>query len=173
MSEQIIFYILAAIIVVFSMMTVTTRSILRAATYLLFVLIATSGLYFLIAYNFMAAVQLTVYAGGIVVLIVFSILLTARLHDKMDAPSTTRSLAAGILTSLGAILTIYQITNYKFTAVPTDNPQDTVKEIGTALLSYGEGGFVLPFEVISVLLLAAMVGAIVIAKRPAAKTKLD
>ena len=68
-----IFYILAAIILIFSVLSVTSRKILRAATYLLFVLIATGGLYFLLQVNFLAAVQLMVYAGGITVLIIFSI----------------------------------------------------------------------------------------------------
>lgn len=74
----IVFSVLALIIVVFSILTVTSRRILRAATYLLFVLFATAGLYFQLDYQFLGAVQLTIYAGGIIVLYVFSILLTQR-----------------------------------------------------------------------------------------------
>ncbi|MCF6359581.1 MAG: NADH-quinone oxidoreductase subunit J, partial [Cyclobacteriaceae bacterium] len=83
--EKIIFYILALAIVLFSVMTVTSRNILRAAIYLLFVLMATAGLYFMLNYNFLAAVQLTVYSGGVVVLIVFAVLLTARMDHKLEA----------------------------------------------------------------------------------------
>ena len=72
----VMFYVFSAIILIFSLLTITSRRILRAAVYLLFVLIATAGIYFLLEYQFMAAVQLTLYAGGIVVLIIFSILLT-------------------------------------------------------------------------------------------------
>ena len=74
-ATQIMFVLFSAMIVVFSIMTVTSRKILRAAVYLLFVLVSTAGLYFMLNYQFLAAVQLTLYAGGIVVLIIFSILL--------------------------------------------------------------------------------------------------
>ena len=76
-ANQVIFGLLALVIVVCSILTVTTRRILRAATYLLFVLFATAGIYFQLDYTFLGAVQLAVYAGGIVVLFVFSILLTS------------------------------------------------------------------------------------------------
>ena len=70
--QQAGFAFLAAVIVVFSVMTVTTKRILRAATYLLFVLFATAGIYFQLNYSFLGAVQLLIYAGGVVVLYVFS-----------------------------------------------------------------------------------------------------
>ena len=71
------FVILATFIVLSSLATVLTKSIIRAATYLLFVLLGTAGLYFLMGYTFLGAVQIMVYAGGIIVLYVFSILLTS------------------------------------------------------------------------------------------------
>lgn len=72
-----VFIFLSTVIIVCSIMTVTTRRILRSATYLLFVLFATAGIYFQLNYSFLGAVQLTIYAGGIIVLYVFSILLTS------------------------------------------------------------------------------------------------
>ena len=75
--ETIVFYFLAAFISVFSILTVTTRRMVRSATYLLFVLFGTAGIYFLLGYTFLGSVQIMVYAGGIVVLYVFSILLTS------------------------------------------------------------------------------------------------
>ena len=77
-GPKIIFYILAASIVLFSILSVTSRRILRAAIFLLFVLVAMAGLYYMMNFQFLAAVQLILYAGGIVVLIIFSILLTFR-----------------------------------------------------------------------------------------------
>ena len=74
--QQTVFYVVAILMSVFSVMTVTTGSILRSATYLLFVLFGTAAIYFILGYTFLGAVQLMVYAGGIVVLYVFSILLT-------------------------------------------------------------------------------------------------
>ncbi len=81
------FYLLSATILVFSLLTITSGRILRAAVYLLFVLIGTAGLYFLLQYQFLAAVQLAIYAGGIVVLIIFSILLTSHISHKFRRPS--------------------------------------------------------------------------------------
>ena len=68
-TNQLMFILFALMIIVFSILTVTTRKILRAATFLLFVLVSTSGIYFMLNYQFLAAIQLTLYAGGIVVLI--------------------------------------------------------------------------------------------------------
>ena len=82
--QQAGFAFLAAVILVFSVLTVTTKRILRAATYLLFVLFATAGIYFQLNYSFLGAVQLLVYAGGITVLYVFSILLTSSQGDKAE-----------------------------------------------------------------------------------------
>jgi len=163
--EKVIFYILAAIILVFSVLTVTSRKILRAAVYLLFVLIATAGFYFLLNYNFLGAVQLTVYSGGIVVLIVFAVLLTAHMEHKLEPVKPFNAIVAGLVALLGAAATIYAIGTYQFKPSTTVEAPYDIEVIGTKLLSYGENGYVLPFEVISVLLLAAMVAAIIIAKK--------
>ena len=72
----ILYFIVAIAIIVFSVLTVTTRKILRSATYLLFVLFATAIIYFQMDYQFLGAVQIAVYAGGIMVLFVFAIMLT-------------------------------------------------------------------------------------------------
>ena len=78
----VMYFIIAIAIIVFSVLTVTSRRILRTATYLLFVLFATAGIYFQLGYEFLGAVQIAVYAGGIMVLFVFAILLTHKPGDK-------------------------------------------------------------------------------------------
>jgi len=83
-SHELMFYIFSGMILVFSVLTVTSQRILRAAFYLLVVLISTAGIYFMLNYQFLAAVQLTLYAGGIVVLIIFSILLTSHISQKFE-----------------------------------------------------------------------------------------
>ena len=75
-GSTIIFYLLAALTLVCGVLSVTTRQIFRAAIYLLFSLIGIAGIYFWLQYEFIAAVQIVVYAGGIAVLIIFSIFLT-------------------------------------------------------------------------------------------------
>ena len=113
--EIVVFYILAAVIVVFSVLTVTTQRILRSATYLLFVLFGTAGIYFQLNYSFLGAVQLTIYAGGIIVLYVFSILLTSPDGDKIATKLPKSKLFAGLVASLaGAVLCIFITLNHTF-----------------------------------------------------------
>ena len=91
--ETIVFYFLAAFITVFSILTVTTKRMVRSATYLLFVLFGTAGIYFLLGYTFLGSVQIMVYAGGIVVLYVFSILLTSGEGDMAGKLKRSKFLA--------------------------------------------------------------------------------
>lgn len=159
------FYLLSGIILTFSVLSVTTRRILRAAVYLLFVLVATSGLYFLLKYQFMAAVQLTLYAGGIVVLIIFSILLTHHISHRFNRPALLNLLMGIGVAVGGSALVLETLLSHPFKASgATELPVD-MTEIGNQLLSTGKNGYVLPFELISILLLAAMIAAIIVAKK--------
>ncbi len=171
--SAIIFYILAATIIIFSILTVTSRRILRAAVYLLFVLVATAGIYFLLNYQFMAAIQLTLYSGGIVVLIIFSILLTSEVGDKFERPPLWKILAGASSFIIGTGLTLWVLLSYAFKVSQQQALNVNMKQIGNDLLSLKKGGFVLPFEVISILLLAVMVTAIIIAKKVEDNTKSD
>ncbi len=168
-ANQIMFIIFSAMIIVFSILTVTSRRILRAAIFLLFVLVSTSGLYFMLSYQFMAAVQLTLYAGGIVVLIIFSILLTSHISQKFESSGWKKNIFSALAALAGAILAIITILDFNFSATSEAAKEVNMKLIGKSLLSVDTDGYVLPFEVISVLLLAAMVAAIVIAKKGAPK----
>jgi NADH-quinone oxidoreductase subunit J len=166
------FILFSAMIVVFSILTVTTRRILRAAAFLLMVLVSTSGLYFMLNYQFMAAVQLTLYAGGIVVLIIFSILLTSHISQKFEPVELKKSIFSALAAIAGSILCILTILDYSFSATSEAAQEVNMKLIGKSLLSVDYDGYVLPFEVISILLLAAMIAAIVVAKKGGpAKTK--
>ena len=129
----------------------------------MFVLIGISGIYFLVDYSFLAAVQLAVYAGGVIVLIIFSVLLVHHIELRLDVTSFKQRIIAGVLSLFGVVLTLYAILTHQFTPVENYNTIE-VEEIGRGMLSYQDGGFILPFEVISVLLLAAMIGGIIIAK---------
>ena len=161
--ERIIFYILALIMIVFSIVAVSSRNMLRSVVYLLFVLIGVAGIYFLIDFNFLAAIQLTVYAGGIVVLIIFSVLLIHHIEMELEVVKTFKKIITALvcLAGLGVFLTT--IYTHQFNVVENSNTT-TINQIGKGFLSYEAGGYILPFEVISVLLLAAMIGAIIIAK---------
>jgi NADH-quinone oxidoreductase subunit J len=164
-NNQFMFLLFSAVIIVFSLLTVTSRRILRAATFLLFVLVSTSGLYFLLRFNFLAAIQLTLYAGGIVVLIIFSILLTSQINDKLAIPPVTKRIYAAIAAIAGTVICSLTILQTGFVQKSFDPASVHIKTIGESLLSTGKYGYSLPFEVISILLLAAMMGSIILAKK--------
>jgi len=116
-------------------------------------------------YQFLAAVQLTLYAGGIVVLIIFSILLTSHINERMEGIEWKKAIFSAIAVVLGIVLCSTTILQFKFNASTIATKEVNMDKIGRDLLGYGQGGYALPFEVISILLLAAMVGAIVVAKK--------
>jgi len=171
MNSDILFFLLSGMILIFSVLTVTTRLILRSAVYLLFVLISTAGLYFMLNYNFLAAVQLTVYAGGIVVLIIFSILLTSHISERAKVANRFQGLMSALAVVAGATLTLITIISYSFPAKSLIVAPSDVKSIGRALVSYNENGYALPFEVVSILLLASMIGAIIVARKESTSGK--
>ena len=162
--KDVIFYLLAALTLVSGLLAVTSRQIFRSAIYLLFSMIGVAGLYFWMRMEFIAAVQIVVYVGGIVVLIIFSIFLTHQVGSDLPEPTYRRTLFGG-LASLFAFILFWSVIkrNEFYGELPLG--ELSVNRIGTAMLNYREGGFVLPFEVVSILLLAAMIGCIVIAMR--------
>jgi len=161
--EKIVFYILSVIMIVGAIASVTSRQMLRSVIYLLFVLIGIAGIYFLIDYNFLAAVQLTVYAGGIIVLIIFSVLLVHHIEMELEVAKKSKQLVTALICLIGLSIFLYTIYSNDFKVVE-NTKTTTVSDIGMGLLNYEAGGFILPFEVISILLLAAIIGAIIIGK---------
>jgi NADH-quinone oxidoreductase subunit J len=167
-SSAIIFYIISAFILGAGILAMTTRKIFRSAIWLLFSLIGVAGLYFWLQVEFIAAVQIIVYVGGIVVLIIFSIFLTQQSGNEMPKQSLKRTISSALAVLFGFGLTFLQIWKYNFQ--PSAKSFNwTISKIGEQMLSTTSGGYSLPFEVVSMLLLAAMIGCIVIAiKTPAA-----
>lgn len=161
--ERILFYLIAVIMIIFAIKAVSSRKMLRAVIYLLFVLMGAAGIYFIVDYTFMAAIQLAVYAGGVIVLIIFSVLLVHHIELRLEVSKMSQRVMSGLLSLGGFLVTLYAIFTYEFNVVENYNSVE-VSEIGHGMLSYKEGGFILPFEVISVLLVAVMIGAIIIAK---------
>jgi len=150
----IVYTIITLAIVVCSVLAVTTRKILRAATY------------FKLDYELLGAVQIAVYAGGIVVLFVFSILLTSQPGDN-SAKLASKKRALGFIGALSMLLvagySLVSRASFLTATASGDNP--VMKEIGTALMGTGHGEYLLPFEAISVLLLACIIGGVVIARK--------
>ena len=160
------YFIVALSMIVFSVMAVTTRKILRAATYLLFTLFAAAVVYFMLDYEFLGAVQIAVYAGGIVVLFVFAILLTSRPGDNSER-LTSKSRVLGAIASVATLVVAgYALVSRSvaFASKPDMEAPD-MQSVGTALLGSGAGQYLLPFEAVSVLLLACIIGGVVIARK--------
>ena len=170
-TETIVFIILAAIIAIFSILSVTTKRIIRAATYLLFVLFGTAGLYFLLGYTFLGAVQIMVYAGGVVVLYVFAIILTGKTATTTQKQLCIRKRCAALIATLiGTGLLMFTFASRQFKSIALDNTVTNesaapIKELGQRLLSSGQDGYLLPFEAVSVLLLACIIGGLIIARK--------
>lgn len=162
-ASSIIFYILSAMIIGGGLLAVTATKIFRAAIFLLFSLIGVAGMYFWLHLEFIAAVQIVVYVGGIVVLIIFSIFLTHESGANMKKPNTLRAVFSGLATAFAFGLVYIQINRHPF--IPgTEAAVDTTPiNIGRQMLSTTQFGYMLPFEVVSMLLLASMIGCIVIA----------
>jgi NADH-quinone oxidoreductase subunit J len=163
-ASAIIFYLLSAFLLGTGILSVTSAKIFRAAIWLLFSLMGVAGLYFWLDANFIAAVQIAVYVGGIVVLIIFSIFLTQQSGSGMPKPPLVRNIFSLLAVLLGFALTYLLIHQYGFRAGNRKFDM-SVSRIGTQLLGTDEKGYALPFEVVSILLLSAMIGCIVIAMK--------
>ncbi len=164
--ELIIFIILALFITASSILAVTTKRILRAATYLLFVLFGTAGIYFLLNYSFLGAIQLLIYAGGVTVLYVFAVLLTTTDGDDHAENLRGYKFAFGLIAALaGLCICLFITLEHKFMPNNFEHGEIAVKEIGHALMNSAKYGYVLPFEIMSLLLLACIVGGLMIARK--------
>jgi NADH-quinone oxidoreductase subunit J len=164
-ANQIIFYLLSAFILGAGLLAVITRKIFRSAIWLLFSLIGIAGLFFWMQMEFIAAVQIVVYVGGIVVLIIFSIFLTQQSGKEMQKPIRNRAIFSAFAGIFGFTFIYRLISQHVFNASTNTSIQPSVANIGTQMLNTTEYGYILPFEVVSILLLAAMVGCIVIAMK--------
>lgn len=162
-GSTIIFFMLAALTLISALLAVTTRQIFRAAIFLLFSLIGVAGLYFWLQYEFIAAVQIVVYVGGITVLIIFSIFLTQQAGEKMPKQQIGRQVFSALAAFCGFALIMLQLYKHSFTATTVTVLEPTVVNIGNGMLGVEQGGYALPFEIVSILLLAALIGCIVIA----------
>lgn len=156
-----LFYLCAAIIAVSALGVVISRNIVRTALALLFTLLGVAGLYLVLNAEFLAAVQLVVYAGGTLILIVFGVMLTSMSSYRTYSPRRLEVIVGISIGLLFLAALVSAIHNAGFLpVVPADSVRYPVDELGRALL----GDFLVPFELISVLLLVVMIGAAYLAK---------
>ncbi len=158
-AEQIIFYIATGFILVSALMVVTTRNLIHAALWLVATLFGVAVVYATLDASFLAVVQVVVYIGAIAIMFVFAVMLTKRnLLDHVPQTNANWPWAAGIAALVGAglLYTASQLTT--FGAQRPALSGDSLMNLGKALVS--PDAFVLPFEAASILLLAALVGAV-------------
>ncbi|HUR18811.1 MAG TPA: NADH-quinone oxidoreductase subunit J [Acidimicrobiales bacterium] len=161
-AQNVIFGIIAAAMGLAAIRVVTTKNIVHAALYLVVVLAGVAAIYILLAAEFTAVVQILVYVGAILVLFLFGIMLTrAPIGRTSDLDNDQRWLALVVSMLLLGVLAGVLTDAYDDVKLPADAAVQRSGEVGSSIFQV----YVIPFEVISVLLLAALVGAVVIARR--------
>lgn len=164
-------WVLIALVLIPALFVVAGRNLVRGVLWLGVVLLATAGAYVLLDAPFVAAVQVLLYAGGVVILLIFGVMLTRR-HEGLTAQALRGSPFRGILVAAPMFGTLVYATWISRDAlpsrpVPPGAGEIAIAEVGRAIVT----DYVLAFEVLSVLLLAAMIGAIVIARKRDAGTE--
>lgn len=157
---ELSFYIMAGSACIFAFLTVFSRNIFHSAMWLSMALLGVAGIYFFLDANFLGVIQVLVYIGGIITLFVFAIKLTANIESKSVRQVNEQVLASSICAVILFVFLLKAIHAAPWKALLPQARSLSLPEIGKALLTE----YVLPFEFISLILLAAMIGAIVIGK---------
>ncbi len=163
-GSAFIFYLLSAVAVISAVMVVTRRNAVHSALFLVLTFFCVAGIYVVLAAEFLAAVQVLVYAGGIVVLYLFVIMLVPQ-HAPLKAPPMRHMVGALMLAGLlaGALITFFwdapEVAPVPAAAATT--PAGNIETVGMELYQR----YLLPFEVASLLLLVAMIAPVILARR--------
>ena len=159
--SEAVYYILAAIIIGSGVMVVTMKNIFHSALFLVLCFFGVAGTYVLLSAEFIAAVQVLIYVGAITILMIFAIMLTARLYSAQIKQSNEQVVPGLIIVSALLIITVFALSKTTWKLSSQAPEAQSVAEIGRLLLTT----YVLPFEIVSVVLLSALIGAIIIARR--------
>ena len=154
------FGVMAAIALIGALIAVSNRNILRAALGLILSFMGVAGIYFMLEAEFVAVVQILIYVGAIAVLILFAVMLTHGLMRHDLAAQNSQWVAVAVLALALFFALFLVVTGANWNTTSTQVTTDLIPKIGTELMTT----YLLPFEAISLLLLAALVGAIVIAR---------
>ena len=159
-GEAVVFWVFAALTLASAAVVVLSRTLIYGAFALLATFFGVAGLYVLLGADFLAATQLLVYVGGILVLLLFGVMLTHRIHD-LDLRGGAIQPASGVIVALGLFVILAALALKTEWPAAERLPAPTTAEIGRLFL----GKFLLPFEAASVLLLVALMGAALIVRR--------
>ncbi len=160
-GQEIVFLLLGAVAVGSALLVVTTRQLVHAALWLVLCFGALAGGYLVLTAEFVAWVQVLIYVGAVVVLMLFGIMLTrAPIGRSADLDSNNRVVAAVVALATAALLVTVVIDGFRTAYAPLTPGPGAAKELGASVFAT----WVLPFEALSVLLLAALIGAIVLSR---------
>jgi len=160
--QRVVFIILGSITLGAALLMVTRRNVFHAALFMILSFFGVAGLYVLLEAPFLAAVQLFVYIGGIATLIIFAIMVTrGMMTPSIPRANRQRVIAALVAVALCGVL-VWMVLSHQWAAGPGPVPEHTIALLGATLVD--PEGFALPFEVASVLLLVALIGAVAIAR---------
>ena len=169
MANILMFAILAVVIIGSAVMCVTTTRIMRAATFMLFVLFGVAGLYFLLDYTYLGAAQISVYAGGVTMIYVFAIQLVSKrtLQGLTERLKGSRVIWGGLLTIIGCatVIIILWKNQYLMAGMAAPDVEVPMKDVGEALVGAGKYQYVLAFEFISLFLLACIIGGLMVSRK--------
>jgi len=169
MANYVMFFILAVVILGSAVLCVTTKRIMRAATFLLFVLFGVAGIYFLLDYTFLGAAQISVYAGGVTMLYVFAIQLVGKrsLQGLVEQVRGSRVIFGAIMSLVGlaTVLVVLFKNQFIYAAAARPDTEVPMEIIGRALVGADRYQYVLAFELISVFLLACIIGGLAVARK--------
>jgi NADH-quinone oxidoreductase subunit J len=159
-AADYVFWVFAIVTVVSGAVVVFARSLIYSAFALLFTFFGVAGLYVLLGADFLAATQLLVYVGGILVLLLFGVMLTHRIYD-LDLRTERTRIWSGFFVAVGIFIIVVRVAFETEWPGVTRAPAPTTEEIGRLFL----GEYLLAFEAASVLLLVALIGAAMIVRR--------
>lgn len=161
MIEDAVFYLLSFVIIVSALAVVSLRNIFHCALFLILCLFSVAGIYVLLYAEFIAVIQVLLYVGAVAILMIFAIMLTSKLAGRHVAMTNEQTFIGSFLSLILMAGLLYSFTDTFFRPATEGPAKETTFTIGRLLMT----DYVLPFELVSVLLLAALVGAIVIARR--------
>ncbi|RPI18187.1 MAG: NADH-quinone oxidoreductase subunit J [Ignavibacteriae bacterium] len=159
---EIIFYVFAVLTVVSAGVVVFSRNIIYSAFALLFTFTGVAGIYVLLNADFIAITQLLIYVGGIMILLIFGVMLTTNVTNVEITTQTLKALPATIVVAIVSALLVSTMVSTKWAVKdPISVESTTINQIGELLLTK----YLLPFEIASIVLLIAMMGAAFLARK--------
>ncbi|HUX60477.1 MAG TPA: NADH-quinone oxidoreductase subunit J [Ignavibacteriaceae bacterium] len=158
---DIIFYLFAAITILSAFFVVTTRNIVYSAYYLLFTFFGVAGIYVLLGADFIAIVQLIVYVGGILILLLFGVMLTNKITNVEIRSGSIQIVPAAVGVALFAGIVMASMLNTKWKNIESAMPSATTQGIGLLLIQQ----YAVVFELLGILLLVALIGAASMARK--------